>query len=99
MTRALLVAAALFAIGCHEGNTLENQGTGTISSTDVDMAKGGTHTSSPDLAPAPVDMVEAQTCGTVVACGISCLGGLASSSSDMAGGGLLGGDPVATAHD
>lgn len=86
MTRTLLLAAALLAVGCREGNTLDNSG--TYSSTAADMAKGPI-VSSPDLAPPSEDMVAAATCGSILTCGISCLSGAA--GGDMAGGGGLGG--------
>ncbi|HEX4461955.1 MAG TPA: hypothetical protein VIA18_28440 [Polyangia bacterium] len=88
--RALLVAVALLAVGCREGNTLENSGSGSISSTDVDMAKGGSH-ASPDLAEAPADMVAVETCGTILACGISCLSSAAGGDAGAGGLGGLGG--------
>ena len=86
--RALLIAAALLAVGCREGNTLDNSGNSPISSTDVDMSKSGSH-ASPDLAEPPADMVAGETCGTILACGISCLSGAA--SADGGAGGGLGG--------
>jgi hypothetical protein len=86
--RALMLAAALLAAGCHEGNTLDNNGPssggGSINGR-LDMS--GPVSSSPDLANTTTtsgDMTAvSETCGAIVTCAISCLGN--------AGGGTGGG--------
>jgi hypothetical protein len=82
VTRALLLAAALLAAGCHEGNTLDNAG--PFSGTTVDLAQGPNQ--SVDLAQvtATFDMTAEATCGSIVTCAVTCLG------SAGTGGGIGG---------
>jgi hypothetical protein len=102
--RALMLAAALLAAGCHVGNTLDNSGPsspgggggggegrgGGGGNSRIDMA--GLNFSTPDLASTTVSTPDlsdvSETCGAIVTCAITCLGNAGGGTGGL--GGLAG---------
>lgn len=88
MKRVLLATvAALFAVGCDNGNTLPNSNYGASGQPDM----SGPIKVSFDMAqPQTGDMAQ-ESCGQVVECAIGCLGQAGAGTGGAADAGLLGG--------